>query len=158
SRAILELVSHPLIGQVAAAATGAKRVQVWWVQLLHKPPTPKNVKGGTNVGWHQDRKYWGAWTSESELFTAWVALSAVTPESGPSCVVPGSHRWGLQSASDFFAQDLEALKAKVHIPGGQQWTEVSGPLPPGGFTLHDDLTWHGSGPNHTTVPRRSFAI
>src|SRR6266566_370935 len=28
SRGVLELVSHPLLGQFAAAATGAKRVQV----------------------------------------------------------------------------------------------------------------------------------
>jgi ectoine hydroxylase-related dioxygenase (phytanoyl-CoA dioxygenase family) len=74
------------------------------------------------------------------------------------CFVPGSHRWGLQKASDFFAQDLESLKARVHIPPGQEWHEIAGILPPGGFTLHHDLTFHGSGPNLTTAPRRSFAI
>src|SRR5512133_1505916 len=61
SRAVLELVRHPLLGEMAAEATGAKWVQVWWVQLLYKPPTPAHVKSGTNVGWHQDRHYWGAW-------------------------------------------------------------------------------------------------
>jgi ectoine hydroxylase-related dioxygenase (phytanoyl-CoA dioxygenase family) len=157
SRAILELVSHPLIGQVAAEASGAKRVQVWWVQLLYKPSTPRNA-GGTNVGWHQDRSYWQPWTPDSDLFTAWVALGDVNEDSGPMRFVPGSHTWGLSKNSDFFAQDLEALKSKISIPAGQSWTEVSATLPSGGFSLHDDLTWHGSGPNRSKSPRRGFAI
>src|SRR5947209_14110708 len=32
SRAIMELVSHPGLGELAARVTGAAWVQVWWVQ------------------------------------------------------------------------------------------------------------------------------
>ena len=58
--ALREVVSLESIGQVAAKATGAEWVQVWWTQLLGKPA------GGNldsvNVGWHQDRNYWqGSW-------------------------------------------------------------------------------------------------
>ena len=42
----------------AAAVTGAKVVQVWWIQLLYKPPAAQPTDGLTNVGWHQDRQYW----------------------------------------------------------------------------------------------------
>lgn len=157
SQGVRRLIRNRLLGEFAAAATGADRVQVWWVQLLHKPPTP-NAQVGTNVGWHQDRTYWGAWTADSELFTVWVALSDVTAESGPMCFVPGSHRWGLQKKSDFFAQDLATLKTQLHVPAGEQWREAPGIVPPGGFTLHHDLTIHGSGPNLSAAPRRSFAI
>jgi hypothetical protein len=158
SRGVLELVSHPLIGQWAAALTGAKMVQVWWVQLLYKPPSPPNTKTGTNIGWHQDRSYWKSWQPESEVFTCWVALSDVTLDSGPMMFVPGSHKWGLMNSGHFAEQDLDAIKAKVDVPPGHQWREVPATLPPGGFSLHDDLTWHGSGPNRSSLPRRAFAI
>jgi hypothetical protein len=159
SKGVLELISHPTIGRWAAAATGAKRIQVWWVQLLYKPPTPRNAKFVTNVGWHQDRSYWGNWTPQSELLTAWVALTDVTLDSGPMVFVRGSNQWGLQpDSSDFWGQDLEAIKSKASIPPGQQWEEIPATVPPGGFTLHHDLTWHGSGPNRSAIPRRSFAI
>ncbi|HEX4125820.1 MAG TPA: phytanoyl-CoA dioxygenase family protein, partial [Tepidisphaeraceae bacterium] len=136
SKAVLELISHPTIGKWAAAAMGAKKVQVWWVQLLFKPPTPPNARFHTNVGWHQDRAYWGNWKPESELLTAWVALSDVSADSGPMEFVSRSNRWGLQSVSDFHGQDLEAIQSKVKIPPGQQWEQVAATIPPGGFTLH----------------------
>jgi hypothetical protein len=158
SKGVMELVSHPTIGKWAAAAMGAKKVQVWWVQLLYKPPTLPNAKAPTNIGWHQDRAYWGNWTPDSELLTAWVALSDVTAESGPMCFVRSSNNWGLQSVSDFYGQNLKAIQAKVRIPPGEQWEEVAGTLPPGGFTLHTDLTIHGSGANRSAIPRRSFAV
>ncbi|MYH60239.1 MAG: hypothetical protein F4148_00190, partial [Caldilineaceae bacterium SB0675_bin_29] len=39
SHSIMELVSHPALGAKAAEITGAEALQVWWVQLLYKPPT-----------------------------------------------------------------------------------------------------------------------
>jgi hypothetical protein len=108
NRAILELVSHPALGELAAGLTGAEWVQVWWVQLLYKPPavpgggsapgSAGGAEGATNVGWHQDRHYWQIWEEGSELFTAWVALSDVTAEAGPMRFVRGSHRWGCSRA------------------------------------------------------------
>ena len=94
NRAIMELVSQPSIGKLAAEITGAQMVQVWWVQLLYKPPVDPDGIVPTNIGWHQDRHYWQAWEAGSELFTAWVALSDVTPAAGPMKFVRGSHKWG----------------------------------------------------------------
>jgi hypothetical protein len=156
SRAIHELVSHPALGELAAALTGAQRVQVWWVQLLYKPPATTG-QSGTNVGWHQDRHYWQVWEEGSELFTAWVALSEVTSEAGPMRFVRGSRHWGLQS-SDFYGQDHDAQRESILVPEGEQWEEVPALLPPGGVSFHHNLTYHGSGPNRTDQPRRSFAI
>ena len=159
SHAIMDLVSHPALGKLAAEVTGAKMVQVWWVQLLYKPvgePTDQRI---TNIGWHQDRYYWRIWEEGSELFTAWVALSKITPDAGPMRFVPGSHRWGLLDIDfGFQQQDLDTLRSGISIPEQATWREVPMLLPPGALSLHDCFTLHGSGPNRSDGPRRSFAI
>lgn len=156
SRAIMELIRHPSLGELAAAVTGASWVQIWWVQLLIKPPADPGQP--TNIGWHQDRHYWQVWDEGSELFTAWVALSDVTPESGPMRFVRGSHRWGYLGNSDFYGQDHAAQRAAFPLPEGAAWEEVEAVLPPGGVSFHHNLTLHASGPNRSHAPRRSFAL
>ena len=86
-----------------AALTGAKMVQVWATQLLHKPGGPEATG---QVGWHQDFQYWNTWWKpESEVFTAWLALSDalsdIEESSGPMCFVPCSHGWGLMPEGNF---------------------------------------------------------
>lgn len=159
NRAIWDLVSHPALGAWAGALTGAEWVQVWWVQLLYKPALPSvQSSPSTNVGWHQDRYYWRAWEEGSELFTAWVALEEVRPESGPMRFVRGSHRWGFLEQSDFFGQDLDGQRRALPVPAGETWAETEVNLPAGGASFHHCLTLHASGPNHSQRPRRSFAI
>jgi len=154
-RTIHELVSHPGIGKWAAAITGAKMVQVFATQLLIKPPSKEETG---NVGWHQDLEYWDG-ALEGEVFTAWVAISDVTAESGPMKFVRGSNHWGLLKAGDFFSGNLDSLKQRIQEKqGGGSWEEVAGVLPPGGVSFHHRLTVHGSGPNLATWPRVSFAI
>ena len=113
NHAIMELVSQPSIGKLAAEFTGAEMVQVWWVQLLYKPPADPYGISPTNIGWHQDRHYWQAWEEGSELLTAWVALSDVTSETGPMKFVRGSHKWGLLDHSDFYGQDTKRSAKKL---------------------------------------------
>jgi ectoine hydroxylase-related dioxygenase (phytanoyl-CoA dioxygenase family) len=129
-------------------------VQLWWVQLLYKPSATPT--GAATIGWHQDFHYWRpTWDDDSQLFTAWVALSDVTEETGPMKFVRGSHRWGLLDQSDFFG---EFEKMKLEAPEGEESTQASAVLPPGGVSFHDKLVFHGSGPNVSGAPRRSFAI
>jgi len=156
NRAIMELVSHPALGRFVAEVTGARWVQVWWVQHLAKPPAVGDAK--TRIGWHQDRQYWGIWEEGSELFTAWVAISDVTEESGPMRFVRGSHRWGLLEGSDFYGQDHDAQRRALRIPNGSDWQEVAAILPPGAVSIHHCLTLHASGQNYSSTMRRSFAI
>jgi hypothetical protein len=157
NRAVHGLVSSPAIGACAAAATGASMIQVWWVQLLHKPSTPPGTTSATNVGWHRDWTYWAdAWDPGSELLTAWVALTDVREDCGPMSFAIGTHLWKSVEGGDFFRQDLD--RNQFTVPEGETWREELALLPPGGLSLHDCLTLHGSGPNHSGAPRRSFAI
>ena len=173
-RTIYELASHPEIGRWAAALLGAERVQLWASQMLYKPPAGPGGSGGSgggggqggsgdssvgvtgNVGWHQDKQYWKF--LDGELFTAWVAVSDVTEESGPMRFLRGSHRWGLLDSGDFFGHDHEAQRKGIPVPEGEAWDEVAAVLPPGAVSFHDRHTYHASGPNVSNAPRRSFAF
>ena len=72
--------------------------------------------------------------------------------------VRGSHRWGLLSSIDFFAQDIAGQKRDIPVPPGAEWNETAAVLPPGGVSFHDDLTLHASGSNGSGAPRRSLAV
>jgi len=157
SYALRDALASSALGQLAGAVTAAQRVQVWWVQGLLKPGTSDQTSAG-NVGWHQDEDYWGDWEEGSELFTAWLALSDVHAESGPMVFVPGSHRWGLSRAGNFFAQDQDTLKDGIPVPEGEEWTEVPVLLPPGGASFHHRRLFHGSHQNTSSQPRLSLAI
>lgn len=153
-RTILEAVGHPALGQWAAAITGAKMVQIFATQLLIKPPGGQT---GVSVGWHQDQEYWDG-ALEGEVFTAWIAISDVTANSGPMRFVRGSNHWGLLKAGDFFSDNLDALKQRIQERAGGSWQEATAVLPPGGVSFHHRLTVHGSGQNQATSPRVSFAV
>lgn len=154
-RTLFELVTHPEVGRWAAQLTGARRIQVWAVQMLYKPPG--GGEGG-NIGWHQDRQYWRYWQEGSEVFTAWIAVGEVGTDSGPMNFVPGSHRWGLVGEGDFFGTDRAAQRDKVRVPAGETWSEAPALLAAGAASFHHCLTYHGSGPNLSAQPRRSFAL
>jgi hypothetical protein len=144
------------IGSFAAALFGAEQVQVWAVQLLHKPP--KTASGSlAAVGWHQDDDYWHDWW-DGEVFTCWLALSDVRAESGPMNFVPGSHRWGFLQSGNFFSPFLDDVRSGMPVPDGEEWREVPAILGPGQASFHHRRTVHGSGVNTSDSPRRSLAV
>jgi ectoine hydroxylase-related dioxygenase (phytanoyl-CoA dioxygenase family) len=154
-RTILEFISHPQIGRWAADITGAGMIQVWAVQLLVKPPGGSSLG---NIGWHQDMQHWKTWW-KGEVFTAWVAVSDVSEQSGPMRYVVGSHRWGLNTNPSFFRdQDRESQREAIPKPAGVDWREDPALLTAGHASFHHPLCYHGSGPNVSASPRRSFAI
>lgn len=156
-RAIAELIRSPEIGEVVAEATGAQMVQVWWVQLLYKPPVSPNSPTATKVGWHYDWTYWKEfWQDGSELLTAWFALSDVNESSGAMKFVVGSQQWDGIDGGDFYSQ--QNTSDNFNIPPGKSWDEKSALLPAGGMSIHHKFTVHGSGWNVSSVPRCSFAI
>jgi ectoine hydroxylase-related dioxygenase (phytanoyl-CoA dioxygenase family) len=150
------------LGELAARLTGASWVQIWHVQLLGKPSV-QGAGEGSLVGYHQDRHYHsGDWNDDSEIFTAWIALSDVTEDAGPMRFVDGSQQWGLLDSpegNNFFGQGLPTQKAALldATSAGARWHETAAVLPAGGVSIHDDFTIHSSGPNRSGRLRRSLA-
>ncbi|MCG8606514.1 phytanoyl-CoA dioxygenase family protein [bacterium] len=156
-RAIADLIRSVEIGELVAAATGAKMVQVWWVQLLYKPPVFNHEPTSTRVGWHHDWMYWKQfWADGSELLTAWFALNDVLAESGAMKFVVGSHLWEGIDGGDFYSQKNRS--DDFDVPPGKSWNEQLALLPAGYMSIHHKLTLHGSGRNTSSEPRRSFAL
>ena len=152
--AITDMLRRSNLGEVAAAVTGASMIQVWAMQLIHKPSSATDV---ANVGWHQDEDYWQGWW-EGEVFTCWLALSDVAEDCGPVRFVRGSHQWGFLNSGNFFVPDLESSAERDRVPEGEVWEEAAAVLPAGGASFHHRLTIHGSGANTSGRPRRSYAV
>jgi len=155
NHALYTMLVDSRLGESIANVTGSKMVQVWASQLLIKPPRSGNLG---RVGWHQDRQYWQFWQKSEGLFTAWIALSDVSEESGPIQFVPGSHRWGFLGKGDFFSSNQDTLRTSIQTMVDENWKETSVPLSVGGVSLHHCLTYHGSQENISDKPRWSFAV
>ena len=155
SHDIYSFLTDPRFGDAVGRVTGAKRVQIWATQLLVKRPS-SDTQGG--VGWHRDETYWKYWTGDSELFTAWIALSDVTFDSGPVCMVPGSHGWQDDCGGNFFDGDLDSVKRTYASKSGEPWVEEPMILAPGAISFHHKRTVHGSYANTSTAERRSIAV
>jgi hypothetical protein len=115
------LVAHPPIWQLAAAVTGARALQVWAVDLFIKRPTDESPVG--NIGWHQDGPFALYW--HGDIFTIWVALSAVSAHASPLRYVPGSQRLRPLGRMDLFHNDLDSARTSLPLPGGFRWHEVT---------------------------------
>jgi hypothetical protein len=161
SHAIMQLVSHPALGAKAAAISAARAVQVWWVQLLYKPPAASGGQRGTNVGWHQDYNYWRS-SDRPQMLTAWIPLQEVNPELGTMHFVKGSNKWGWHEEYSHFGRYDMAEQERVirqHMPEEAEYQTAPVLLEAGRVSFHHCLTLHGSGPNHAhRQHRRAIAI
>ncbi len=152
---IRELVTSEAVGAIASRLSGEPEIRLWHDQMLYKPGQGRGGEGGGNVGWHQDLHYWQC--AEGELLTAWVALDDVDESNGCMHFVPGSHRWGLLEG-DFFNQDMDGMRRRMEQESGRKFGTVPCRLKAGQVSFHHCLTIHGSGPNRTDRPRRSFVL
>ncbi len=154
-RTIYELFTHLEIGRWAAELMDARWIQLWASQLLYKPP---GGRAAGHVGWHQDTQYWKYWQAGSEVFTAWIAVGDVTEDMGAMRFVRGSHHWGDLEGGNFFDPDHDAQQKAIKLPPEETWVEEEAVLPSGAISFHHSHALHGSGPNTSYCPRRSFAL
>ena len=135
---------------MAAQLTGAKQLRVWHDQIQYKPK-----EQGGRLHWHQDSPLWPTLQPKNEQITAWVALDDADADNGCMFMVPGSNRWGNKQAQ------IETLPDGKDLPEdfeGHNVHLIMCPVKLGHVHFHSSLTWHGSGTNHSSRPRRAIAI
>ena len=150
SPAFKALVTNPKIAQMAVELTGAKELRIWHDQIQYKP----KAQGG-RLHWHQDSPLWRTLQPKDGQITAWVALDDAEADNGCMYMIPGSHLWGNQQ------EQLNALPEGIEMPNQFQGNNIHFmmcPVRKGHVHFHHSLTWHGSGTNHSSRPRRAIAI
>lgn len=137
----------------AARLLAAASLRIFGDQILYKTAEDRELNE-----WHQDGPAFDILDTD-EIITAWMALDDVDETNGCMCMIPGSHRWPAE-----FHQELRHLRK----PGRLDWIPARHrdlpiavelrPVRAGEIHFHHGLTWHGSVPNASGRPRRSFVI
>ena len=116
---------------------------------------PSDNESG-NAGWHRDAQYWPFW-SQNGLFTAWIALSDVTPESGPVRFIPGSHLWVDVKGMDFFDKNIDIQNVRLKAVHPDHKT-IDATLLMGEVSVHSSMTYHSSMANKSNEPRVGMVV
>jgi ectoine hydroxylase-related dioxygenase (phytanoyl-CoA dioxygenase family) len=143
------IIANPIVVAEMAQLTGAESLRLWHDQIQYKVAET----GGVNM-WHQDAPYWPILTPMTQV-TAWIALDDVDEENGCMRMVPGSYHWGNQIAFLHTLKDFDSMPAEFD---GHALEVRACPVAKGEVHYHHALTWHGSGENLSSRPRRAIAL
>lgn len=116
----------------------------------------KEPESSAFVSWHQDLTYWG-YEGASEV-TAWVALTAATPQNGCMRFVTGSHRQKIVDHRDTFGKGNMLSRGQVLEVEVDETDAVDVTLKPGEMSLHHGHMFHSSNPNSSTDRRIGLAL
>ena len=153
NRDIARVVLDEAIGKAIAILAGWPGVRIMIDNVVWKPPATKSL------GFHQDSAYL-SWFTPSDLLTCWIALDDTRADGGTIEFVRGSHKWKLsQPEGEFHAPEdyrkpMREAAAREDIDPEIVYIEVNA----GGGSFHHGWTWHGSGANLSTNPRRSLVL
>lgn len=150
SPAFKALATNPQVLEMAAQLSGATQLRVWHDQIQYKPK-----EHGGRLHWHQDSPLWPTLQPKDAQITAWIALDDAEADNGCMFMVPGSHRWGNRQAEIGKLPDGKDLPETFD---GHPVHLIMCPVKKGHVHFHHSLTWHGSGTNHSSRPRRAIGI
>jgi ectoine hydroxylase-related dioxygenase (phytanoyl-CoA dioxygenase family) len=109
--------------------------------------------------WHQDEAFYldtkDPETVSKARMSVWVPLQEASLDNGCLWVVPGSHKWGLQSYN--IAPDGTCVK-RIDREAYANEHAIAVPIPAGSVVLFTAWTWHHSKNNHTDHVRRAFIV
>jgi ectoine hydroxylase-related dioxygenase (phytanoyl-CoA dioxygenase family) len=155
SEGLSTLVRHPMIGAIAARLSGSRTIRLWHDQMIFKPSDSEGSK--TGIGWHTDRAYWQTCSSD-KMLTAWIPFHDCSEEMGTLTVIDGSHNWpGQSSQKEFHVRGPKGISERS-MGEGRPIVMVPLNLSKGQISFHHCFTVHGSGPNRSTLPRRSISV
>jgi chlorinating enzyme len=147
---VCAIVSHPKVLDAVECLLGPDLL-VWATDWFVKMPGEK-----TYIGMHQDGTYWNM--RPANVVTAWVALSASTPENGGMRVIPGTHKQPLLPQRETYAPDSALSRGQEIEVDIDEKQAVDIALLPGEMSLHHIWIVHGSHPNASSAPRIGIAI
>lgn len=162
SDAISKVLRKPLIGAVAACLSRAAEIRVFQSTLIYKPPVldePSNI-----VPWHFDRDYWATSSSE-RMLTAFIPFHDCDEQMGTITMVDGSHQWKELNRDSVTARhfvdlgtDAEDVLERTAEFNESSVRKVPMIIPKGHMSFHHCRTYHGSGANRSTDPRRAISL
>ena len=140
----------PGLAAIARAALDAPEVIVFQDLVIAKLPD-----GGTTIPYHQDQ---ASLPLDREALVAWVALDDAEIERGCMHYVRGSHLLGHRRPAAFTGATCSAEAAALPPIDLDGREVVAAPVRAGEVLLHSSMTWHGSPPNRTGLPRRAWSV
>lgn len=154
--AIFDLMRTPALLDCVESLIGAELSSNPIQHVRIKPP--QSLVGDTEVRsfitstqWHQDRATTLEEADNTQMITAWVAITDATLDNGCLQVIPGSHRGDMQPHCPL---------PQLGIPDKLIDNQCALPLPvkSGGVILFHPLTVHGSLNNESESIRWSFDL
>jgi len=141
------------VGRVIGRLTGWSGVRIMTDNVLWKP------RGAKPLGYHQDNAFL-KWFKPGEIVSFWLALDDTTAEGGTVEHVRGSHKWAhLAPKGEFHGpEDYRKYMKIAALAESVEPDIVPVVVPRGGGAIHHGWTWHGSGYNRSTAPRRAFVV
>lgn len=146
--ALRALAADPRLVAMVEQLIGPK-VGVYFSQVFFKPP-----EGGGPKPVHQDNYYFGPNDNEG-VVTAWIALDDATIENGCMYFGEGTH---LGPIYPHVTPPDEPFNLQVAAEEAARHPMTPAPVPKGGVSFHHGITFHQSGPNHSTKWRRACAM
>ena len=153
NRTIASVVTRSDIGESIAILGNWPGTRLMIDNVVWKPPRTRSIL------YHQDNAYL-KWYTPSELLSCWIALDDTNASGGTIEYVRGSHKWqhappeGEFHGPEDYRAYMEQAARREGIKPEIYYVEV----PKGGGTFHHGWTWHGSGENKTSRPRRSLVL
>lgn len=153
--AIFDLVVHARLLDLIEALIGPEITSNPIQHVRIKPPTPELAKDEvrahiTRTDWHQDRGVGHADADQTDMITAWVAITDATVENGCLQVVPGIDDGLLPHCPQ-----VQTAIAPTHLDTSRA---VPLPVKAGGVVLFHPLVPHASLPNMSDGFRWSFDL
>ncbi len=152
-RTIANVVMREDLGKAIAQLGDWPGTRIMIDNVLWKPP------GARSLGHHQDSAYL-AWYTPSDLLSCWIAMDDTSADGGTIEFVRGSHKWKHSMPEGEF-HGPEEYRKYMEIAAAHEGVEpeiVYIEVPKGGGSFHHGWTWHGSGHNKATHPRRALVL